>query len=68
MTFRVALHYVCPGNYHVFMSFDVVELLTRDLSRFVEIVLFLLRAYSLGIESTNAVKFIVHLKQNFGSS
>ena len=47
-TFRVALHYVRPDNYHVFMSCDVViELgifkgwnLTRDLSRFVEIVLF----------------------------
>ena len=26
VTFRVALHYVCPDNYHVFMSCDVVEL------------------------------------------
>ena len=42
VTFRVALHYVRPDNYHVFMSCDVVveRNLTRDLSRFVEIVLF----------------------------
>ena len=26
MTFRVALQYVRRDNYHVFMSFDVVEL------------------------------------------
>ena len=26
VTFRVALHYVRPDNYHVFMSCDVVEL------------------------------------------
>ena len=24
VTFRVALHYVRPDNYHVFMSWDVV--------------------------------------------
>ena len=54
MTFRVALHYVRPDNYHVFMSCDVVELeLSLELdSRFVEIVLVLLRGYSLRIEST----------------
>ena len=46
MTFRVALHYVRPDNYHVFMSCDVLNSdsllwnLTRDVSRFVEIVLF----------------------------
>ena len=25
VTFQVALHYVCPDSYHVFMSCDVVE-------------------------------------------
>ena len=42
MTFRVALHYVRPDDYHLFMSCDVVVEwnLTRDLSRFVAIVLF----------------------------
>ena len=52
VTFRVALHYVCPDNYHVFRSCDVVVELRlldgtwletcRDFyARFVEIVLFL---------------------------
>ena len=58
VTFRFALHYVRPDNYYVFMSCDVVEFglssTERD-SRRVEICrdsFVLLRAYSLGIEST----------------
>ena len=58
-TFRVVLYYVGPDNYHVFMSCDVVELGLSSMeldSSLVEICfcLFfvLLRAYSLGIQST----------------
>ena len=54
MTFRVALDYARPDNYHVFMSCDVVELKLSSLeldSRLLEIVLVLLRGYSLRIES-----------------
>ena len=55
MTFRVALHYVRPDNYHVFMSCDfVVELGLLDGTRLVTCPdsFVLLRAYSLGIEIT----------------
>ena len=58
MTFRVVLYYVGPDS-HVFMSCDVVELGLSSMelvSSLVEICfcLFfvLLRAYSLGIQST----------------
>ena len=53
VTFRVALHYVRPDNYHVFMSSEVVELELSSVeldSRLVEICrdsFVLLRAYSL---------------------
>ena len=58
VTFRVALHYVRPDNYHVFMSCDVVELGHSPMkldSRLVEICrdsFVLLRASSIGIEAT----------------
>ena len=58
VTFRVALHYVLPDNYHVFISSEVVELelSSKELdAKLVEICrdsFVLLRAYSLGIEST----------------